>query len=432
MDTKYNIIIAYNNILRRKKQVITNVALMILALIILLSTNYLANAMNNFVTDYILHSSHHKMLYASFPKSEKYIEEQIYDYANNDDRISEVIEAYNANVVKMLNVEELLKGTNINEKYCKIELIAGNQHISKLIVAGDYFDNDDTNVGVIPKYFYPDDSYHMGMFRDNRDSMLLNGEDFIGKEITIQYDSSEVDDEGTSKINGTYTYTFKVIGVYDNLKNMDEPNDVYISASDKAGIDKTIMSNIKGYAENYDKTLLVIINDYRDINQVMYDLESNCDRVSAYPVSVLNNFQYIGIYISLIGKIMAIIILGIAASIISLTTLNSIRKRMGEIGLLKAIGYKNKDIRKIMITESFLISCITIISGILIFIPLFIIMKLTIINYGSLFMSRIKLEIDIIWIIISLAIALIIPIASSISAIRESLKINPIEVLKNN
>ena len=75
---------------------------------------------------------------------------------------------------------------------------------------------------------------------------------------------------------------------------------------------------------------------------------------------------FIGIGLSIISFIYSIIS-------ISLNMFNSIQKRQNEIGILKAIGYTNKHIKRLILCESLIISFISLVVSIVIgFVTMFI------------------------------------------------------------
>ena len=127
---------------------------------------------------------------------------------------------------------------------------------------------------------------------------------------------------------------------------------------------------------------------------------------------------FIGIGLSIISFIYSIIS-------ISLNMFNSIQKRQNEIGILKAIGYTNKHIKRLILCESLIISFISLVVSILISKIILIILNIFVCNNLSIYMQNLKFDISIQIIVIGFVTMFITIVFSSFKSIKFSTKVTP-------
>lgn len=229
------------------------------------------------------------------------------------------------------------------------------------LVSGRGIQENDEYVAIIPNKIYVS-SESMTITDQIRDGEeYLNGNDFLGKEITI-----ENDDKGIVK-------KFKVVGVYDNQSN-NQSDVVYIPAKTVKEINQELeydpgyyrlnvvvddISNIE-YVEQgmRDKNLLkrdristkLNENGYRDTDT----LSGNIASVTSITKESQKAIKNIITGFLIVATIVFMIILIITNS--NKTYISNV-----DIGLMKIEGYTNKDIQKITIIENILVCIISII-----------------------------------------------------------------------
>ncbi|WP_026894519.1 ABC transporter permease [Clostridiisalibacter paucivorans] len=221
---------------------------------------------------------------------------------------------------------------------------SNSKEISKEIIAGRAI-REDTNVAVIPKYFYPDYFNETKFLKD--DIEYLNGENYIDKTITVEYYSYDYMDT-TFKINRTYNYTFKVIGVYDNVNTLNESYDIYIPYKDMKKIQTNIEQNSNEQTES--KQIYALVDNYAHMDTVIEDLKNN--NVYFKRQAKVGYIGELARYIYVLGNLLSIFVFGIGGSYIMITTIKAIKNCTMEIGLLKSMGYTNNIIRNIIITNA--------------------------------------------------------------------------------
>lgn len=282
-------------------------------------------------------------------------------------------------------------------------------------------------VGIIPKKFYPDGSLATEIKKEN--VSFLNGEDFIGKYITTKYN---ICDENDKKID-VGTYTFKVIGVYDSVNNIDEANTVYIPYKDLEKIQNYYNEKVKtetniDIGENYE-TVIALVDDTKKI-EIIENYFSSQMNISAFRQMSQGWVDVICVIVFFIGIGLSIISFIYSIISISLNMFNSIQKRQNEIGILKAIGYTNKHIKRLILCESLIISFISLVVSILISKIILIILNIFVCNNLSIYMQNLKFDISIQIIVIGFVTMFITIVFSSFKSIKFATKVTPAKLVK--
>ena len=280
---------------------------------------------------------------------------------------------------------------------------------------------------IIPKKFYPDGSLGTEIKKEN--VSFLNGEDFIGKYITTKYN---ICDENDKKID-VGTYTFKVIGVYDSVNNIDEANTVYIPYKDLEKIQNYYNEKVKtetniDIGENYE-TVIALVDDTKKI-EIIENYFSSQMNISAFRQMSQGWVDVICVIVFFIGIGLSIISFIYSIISISLNMFNSIQKRQNEIGILKAIGYTNKHIKRLILCESLIISFISLVVSILISKIILIILNIFVCNNLSIYMQNLKFDISIQIIVIGFVTMFITIVFSSFKSIKFATKVTPAKLVK--
>ena len=295
------------------------------------------------------------------------------------------------------------------------------------VINGENLTNESLGVGIIPKKFYPDGSLGTEIKKEN--VSFLNGEDFIGKYITTKYN---ICDENDKKID-VGTYTFKVIGVYDSVNNIDEANTVYIPYKDLEKIQNYYNEKVKtetniDIGENYE-TVIALVDDTKKI-EIIENYFSSQMNISAFRQMSQGWVDVICVIVFFIGIGLSIISFIYSIISISLNMFNSIQKRQNEIGILKAIGYTNKHIKRLILCESLIISFISLVVSILISKIILIILNIFVCNNLSIYMQNLKFDISIQIIVIGFVTMFITIVFSSFKSIKFATKVTPAKLVK--
>jgi ABC-type antimicrobial peptide transport system permease subunit len=113
-----------------------------------------------------------------------------------------------------------------------------------------------------------------------------------------------------------------------------------------------------------------------------------------------------------------------------LSTYKSVLNRIKEIGMLKALGYTNKIISRIIILETTIIRWIGYFLSFIVFVMLVMIGNYYISNNLSIYYSSFRLSFSLMFFFLLLVLTMVIAIFSSIKAIKKISTISPILHLK--
>ncbi|WP_338323255.1 FtsX-like permease family protein, partial [Bacillus thuringiensis] len=103
--------------------------------------------------------------------------------------------------------------------------------------------------------------------------------------------------------------------------------------------------------------MAVVVNKYENLNNIKSIIEK--EKFNVVLKSELGDIKDISLYIKIIGFSLLSLTLIISIFNIVSNTLESIRERMNEIGILKTLGYLNLDILKCFSIETLFISSLS-------------------------------------------------------------------------
>lgn len=184
-----------------------------------------------------------------------------------------------------------------------------------------------------------------------------NGEAFLKKIPShlgdcVKLNIQEIDSKNTIYKDEAFTVAGVIIEPTDLLPDGSMPQNYNIYAHQ----DVLLQLAEHGYSNTYS---LLKLGDYKESLSLLQDLrEKNVLTEFTYSQPIYDNEQMqrnIGFTFVVFGVVLAIITVLITISLISF----SILEQTKEIGILRALGAKNRDIYKIYLLESFLISIVS-------------------------------------------------------------------------
>ena len=290
----------------------------------------------------------------------EYIPSKYEETKNEIEKIKHVEWVYNQEEERVFSVL-YCKQFSAETQGVFIWLYPATENVLPDLVSGRGIQENDEYVAIIPNKIYVNSESMTITDQIREGEEYLNGNDFLGKEITI-----ENDDKGIAK-------KFKVVGVYDNQSN-NQSDVVYIPAKTVKEINQELeydpgyyrlnvvvddISNIE-YVEQEmrDKNLLkrdristkLNENGYRDTDT----LSGNIASVTSITKESQKAIKNIITGFLIVATIVFMIILIITNS--NKTYISNV-----DIGLMKIEGYTKKDIQKITIIENILVCIISII-----------------------------------------------------------------------
>ncbi len=420
MKTNYYISLALTNLLRRKRASIVNILMITISLTILLLTTTLNSSLSKYIDEYLYNSLDYRTLIINTFKLQPNVKETIVNIVNSDDNIVEFNEELFGIVTEVNSIETLNTESDSKSNFKKLILKSRKNQYENIVVAGEFFDTTDVNVGIIPKKFYPDTTFQIDYSKEKVD--FIDGESLIGKTITLKYFARDYSSNEMSIIK-EFSYSFKVVGVYDIVPNHFYPYNVIIPFNDLKEIYTNIEQHNIGLAEDFNISYSVIVDNQKNVENVITKLNNKGFVVNR--AAVLGPIGEISKYILYSGNILGLIILITSLINLTLTMIQSMKKRTGEIGLMKAIGYNNQNLTIIASFEAVIIGIISFIISCIILLGFIVFFRWGIANYGSMYVQAIKVRTNLSLILQTAIISIIVPLLGSIYAMRYAIKISP-------
>ena len=416
MKLKDSINYAFTKAIRNKKNIYFIIILMICAVLLLGSLYYKTIFIklnqkyndNNVLYRNILISPNQDELYDHYY-------DKNYDYGYNKVlEINHVQEIYNLKY----NAFEIKSPTFKNNNYSGvIELLYGSEYSLPKKIIGKSFKSTDTGVAICPKNFYPSQLSNINF---NSKNIFLQHKDLINKTFEIENNIYSLID-GKATIAGKYNKSYKIIGLYDTTENGNMIFNCYISGNDiKELYDKTF-SAIEGDGL---VSYVVTVDNAKNVDYVMKEIAKLGFRVDLQverDETYINNIQLI---CNLISFLTAIAITIITALYIKKRNVNNFY----EVGIMKAIGYKHKDIQLTNMFQILLMSILSTILGIIIFEILYIIIRIYFKNYFII--KGLELAHYIVPYLITSLVVLIIPLVTNYIFSFKLLQKSTITILK--
>lgn len=270
-----------------------------------------------------------------------------------------------------MSVESSFKNENVEGT---IELLYGSPDIQPNVIMGRGFESDDSNVAICPDIFYPDSSaYELQL--DNK--YAIDGNSLLNNEFEVYYTEFVFDiDTNTFEDGKKFTKKFKVIGIYDNTSTMNFNNQCYIMSNDiKQMVSEAGSDNIGANSYPYFDLVVDNVDNIEDVTEKIKDLGFNKVSVKNYFDSDMK--KAIEISSIIVVTILVFLTIIISSSYIKKLVINDSWK----IGMLKTLGYNQKDVLKKYFGEVSLINDFAYLFSFLIFGIIFLLLKFTILSF---------------------------------------------------
>lgn len=341
--------------------------------------------------------------------------------------------------------EELQQQITDRSGYVDTWSLIGDEKRS--VIAGKTLDKSPEFSCIIPGLFYPFDDTE-GL---NNNLDYIDGESLIGKTLTVTSNNGEYFEflynyfnngiggnewaympalEYKLKIVGVYYASPTAAGYYDIIYVSEETGRLIEEMALEAGLNYLTDNTsdvVKWWNTPSLRTHYVLVDNYENISDVfneLSDLEVECADspelgIKESVITISGILSIAGIF--LIGATALLCIINLIQS----TTI-TLKNRKGEIGLLKAIGYKNRQLFFTMYYEQLILT----LKGFLIgggFSAIFIVIA-NIINTHGTYVGRLYIVnwYDyLLFLLISLSVVVIIPLLCQIITFQTLSKIQP-------
>lgn len=359
------IFLANKNLSRRKKSVIVNSILIVISTVIFILGLSFTKCFMNSINRAILKNPSYRTIVLTGVKEEE--QDSVIKRIEEDKNIEKVLK--NKEYVTSANLKTI---DNINiGKY--VSLNGANENIAPQVVAGRKIRDNDVNVCIIPKKVF----FYSGKEDFNKDD-YIDGESLIGKKISLEYHSRD-DSKGSlySEINKTFLLELEIIGVYNADEYVMDGNDFFVPFSTISKIENDREENwIKDPNTSYAGSNMI----YAIVNNAL-NLDESFEKIASLGyrsiIRSTTNTAIIIVINTVVGIVVGVFLLIVLVNIAS-STIKSIDERKYEIGMLKAIGYKNRNIQKLFLIENVIIGARAYLIGLIIAIISMFIMQTSI------------------------------------------------------
>ena len=235
---------------------------------------------------------------------------------------------------------------------------------------------------------------------------------------------------------GGKTYQFKIVGVYDNVKQCTTGDEAYINRGKLKDIWKN--SEIFIEEENIVYTDLMPQEDYVVVvreNKDVLDVTEQLKKLGVGMVTPQYTDDVAEIkmmrFIEMSGNAIGILILAWAAVTMLLSYLKDIRNRTSEYGILKAVGYKERDLSCILWMETFIIEIWAIMISLVIGEVLVLVINYLIAAKGNILWKYLHAGYRWSQIVMVVFVGIVFPSVAYLVGIRKIRRIKPIVALKS-
>lgn len=392
------IFLAKKNLSRRKKSVIVNSILIFISTVIFVLGLSFTKCFMNSINRAILKNPSYRTIVLTGVKEEE--QDSVIKKIEEDKNIAKVLK--NKEYVTSANLKTI-DNINIGEY---VSLNGANENITPQVIAGRNIRDIDVSVCIIPKKVF----FYSGKEDFNKDD-YIDGESLIGKKISLEYYSRD-DSKGSSEINKTFLLELEIIGVYNAEEYIMDGNDLFVPFSIISKIENDREENwIKDPNTIYAGSNMI----YAIVNNAL-NLDESFEKISSLGyrsiIRSTTNTAIIIVINTVVGIIVGVFLLIVLINITS-STLKSIDERKYEIGMLKAIGYKNRNIQKLFLIENVIIGARAYLIGLIIAIISMYIMQINIFekNYDFYLLN---IRIDLAICIMAGATMIIVPILATL------------------
>lgn len=285
---------------------------------------------------------------------------------------------------------------------------------------------------ILPKYIFRTDSDAMDVYGELE---YIDCEPYIGRKVKIEVDTTVYTVTSSMK-RGKQSYEFKIAGVYDNVKQCTSGNEAYITG----GMLEKIKGESEEFAQGVDRSVfgtpaeqvVIIVKDHKYVDEMVEELkEMNIGIVKPQLIDENNEVDKLLQFIMISGDAIGLLIIMWASISMVLSYLKDIRNRTSEYGLLKAVGYKERDLSRILGMETIIIGSRAILISVVLGEILVLVLNQLIQEKGNILWKYLRAGYTWWQLLLVVAVGLLAPSAAYFFGIRKIREINPINALKS-
>ena len=310
------------------------------------------------------------------------------------------------------------------------------------VIAGESLEETPVFSCIIPHLFYPFDEDVYG----TNGLDYIDGESLVGKTITLNsgsggFNIDYFDGSEGRRINiQSFEIELKIVGVYYASVTADgDPSMIYISedtgkelikmAVERSGEEKDMLTDFMNKPEFHN--IHITVDDFDNLNEVYNELiEMNICVLEGTELGINPSTPVIATFFNVLSILITSSTFIISLIIIFQSSKNVIDGKKSEIGMMKAIGYKDKQIFGYITLEQIIITIRGFIIGVS--ISAIVVSIINIINYNGNYANRIYI-IDwmdyLVFTAIAFAFVVFVPLICELLFLHKIMKIQPREAM---
>lgn len=330
----------------------------------------------------------------------------------------------------------------INEKDTLISAWSLIGKEKRQVIVGKRLDETPEFSCIIPHLFYPfDEDVYETSGLD-----YIDGESLIGKTITLNEGSEGFnidffDGNEAKRVNiPSFQVKLNIVGVYYASVTADgNPSLIYISEdTGKKLLKMAVEHSGRGDDELTDfmnkpefHNIHITVDNFDNLSEVYNELKQmNIYVVDGTELGINPSTPVISTFFNILSVIITLSTFIISLILILQSSKNVIDNKKVEIGMMKAVGYKNKDIFCLVTLEQIIMTLRGFIIGI--GISAIVVTIINLINYNSSYANRIYIinYVDyLVFTFVALAVVVLVPLICEVMFFRKIINIQPREAM---
>lgn len=418
MEVRDYIFLAFKNLVRRKKGIVSSVILISISVIISTLVLSFSLSIGNYMNRALINNiSYRTIVVLGVPHAKQ---EEVIESLKKIEHISNAVKENEERTMTSIHVNNVQSlGKDFIIGFNGVDITTQPE-----VILGRKIKEGEKNVCVIPNKIYLPKKYTDTSFDKEA---YINGEELLGKMIEVSYNSYD-ESLGDRIINKTFQEEYEIVGVYDVneyplLESWYVPFENIININNKVEENTVLNPNVT-YGE-YNEQISAYVDSALNLDSTLEKVEE-----LGYRCIVRSTADtYIVIIINVVVGIVLTVLLFIVLTVITSSSIKSLDDRKYEIGMLKAIGYKNKYIRNMLLCENLVIGIGAYLLGIIISVIAMSVLKINILDKSEDF-SQLNCNLNIWVCIIALLFAIIVPTISTYLGGKTIFKKTPISLNK--
>lgn len=406
--------IGIKSLFRNNKKTKVNIFVVFISILTIMIVLTISNTISVFIKKNIENNIEYRSIFVKYDVLNDNLDNAI-------KRLSKVKHIY-----KVLEQNEYQTSIVVNEfKTSKtdgeIKIIASDYLLTPAVILGRTLDDQDSNTLVCPTKFIADGNVNnrKDIYKDD----YIDGKEFLNKKIKVTYKSYDYSKE-IPQVMMEYTDTFEIVGLYDTYDNYSGDNVCYANFSKVKELNKIMEGNLNEYSSEVFWYPIVIVDNANNVDIVI----SEISKLGYTPIKQINIDTKLISGIKSICYIITFSMLLMSFVNISLYIAKSINDRKREFGIYKTFGYRNKDILKLILSETLFVEILGFLLALIVYSVLYFI-AYYVTNYSSVIFSRFIIEFSFVSICISLIYTFLLPCLYSLMFIKKIKNINPIDII---